>query len=191
MNREKLIKKMSKKLPKERYYHTLGVAYTADSMAMKYGADHDKAFTAGMLHDCAKAFKSDKYILMAEKANIEVSDSERENVQLLHSKLGAYIAKEKYGISDEDILNSITFHTTGRPDMSLLEKIIYIADYIEPGRTKQKRLPEIRKMAFENIDVCLFMILEDTMEHLKSKNNVIDPMTEKTYIYYKDTLGDK
>lgn len=178
-------KKLKKRLQKERYRHTVGVAYTAAALAMKYEFDIQKAFLAGLLHDCAKAYKSSKYLQMASVYDISVSDSEEKNPSLLHAKLGACLAKSVYGINDEDILNSIIFHTTGRPGMTLLEKIVFTADYIEPGRYKQKRLDEIRKTAFENIDLCIFMISEDTVSHLKTKPDAIDPNTELTYLYYK------
>lgn len=181
-------KKLSKRLNKERYNHTLGVAYTASSLAMKYGEDIKTAFLAGLLHDCAKAYKSSKYLQMAKDYSVSVTESEEENPSLLHAKLGACLAKNVYGIFDENILNSIIYHTTGRPDMSVLEKIIYIADYIEPGRYKQKRLKEIRETAFNNLDQCMVMILEDTIEHLKTKTNAIDPNTELTYNFYLEAI---
>jgi predicted HD superfamily hydrolase involved in NAD metabolism len=82
---------------------------------------------------------------------------------LLHAKVGSFLAKEKYGIEDEDVLNAIRYHTTGRPCMSTLEKILYIADYIEPGRKHASNLLQIRRMAFQDLDKTLFKILEDTL----------------------------
>ena len=95
------------------------------------------------------------------------------------------MAAEKYGIDDNDILNAIRYHTTGRPGMSLLEKIIFVADYIEPGRYTAKNLPLVRKMAFSDIDEALLKILYDTLVYLNSTGNTVDPMTQKTYEYYK------
>ena len=96
---------------------------------------------------------------------------------------------DKYNIKYEDeILNAIIYHTTGRPNMTLLEKIVFVADYIEPGRYKQNRLQEIREMAFNDLDESIRMILSDTLEHLKSKKYAINPITEETYNYY---VGEK
>lgn len=109
---------------------------------------------------------------------------ERKNPFLLHAKVGAYLAREKYGIKDPDILNAIQNHTTGRKNMSLLEKIIFVADYIEPGRKHAPNLAEVRKLAFMDIDRALLMILRDTLQYLKASGGDIDPMTEETWRYY-------
>jgi predicted HD superfamily hydrolase involved in NAD metabolism len=103
----------------------------------------------------------------------------------LHAKLGAYLAKEKYDVTDPNILHAIKVHTTGEPEMNVLDKIIYIADYIEPGRYKAGDLDEVRKLAFKDLDKCMAKILSDTLAYLKERGGTIDPMTEQTYNYYK------
>ncbi len=124
---------------------------------------------------------------MCSEHNIPVSDFERSHPFLLHSRLGAYIAHEKYGIDDQEILSAINYHTTGRREMSLLEKIIYIADYIEPMRYKASRLPEIRKLSFEDLDECMYEILKDTLEYLEEDSaDDIEPTSKEAYIYYKE-----
>lgn len=168
-----------------RYEHTMGVMYTAAAMAMRYDLDLQKALVAGLLHDCAKCISSDKKISLCEEHGITISESERKNPSLLHAKLGAFFAEEKYGVKENDILEAITYHTTGRPNMSLLDKIVFIADYIEPNRVQAPHLEQIRKLAFEDIDACLYMILEDSLAYLQTRSEVIDPMTEQTYLYYK------
>ncbi len=168
-----------------RYEHTMGVMYTAAALAMCHGEDVEKTMTAGILHDCAKCIPNEKKLQYCQECCIEINEFEQMNPSLLHAKLGAYIAQNDYGIVDPDILSAITSHTTGRPEMSLLEKIIYIADYMEPGRKMLPNMAEVRKLAFEDIDNCLFRILEDSLVYLKSKKFAIDPMTEKTYNYYK------
>ena len=121
-------KKLSKKLKKDRFEHTIGVMYTAASLAMCYGEDVEKALTAGLLHDCAKYCSSEDQIVLCRKHGIELTESELEMPALIHAKLGAYLASHKYKIKDPDILDAITYHTTGRPGMTMLEKIIYIAE---------------------------------------------------------------
>ena len=184
----KIRRKLIAELDKERYEHTLGVMYTAASMAMCHGADVEQALLAGLLHDCAKCIPGENKIKMCEKYHLNVSEVERENPSLLHAKLGAFLAAKKYHIEDKEIINAIASHTTGHPHMTLLEKIIYIADYIEPGRPELANMEEVRHLAFQNIDECLYRILEDSLEYLNRLSKPIDPMTEKTYDYYKTVL---
>ena len=180
-----LIKTLEQELNYKRFIHTLSVAGTAASLAMCYGADVKKAETAGLLHDCAKCIDIRKMQRLCEKAGIEVSPYEKNSGSLLHSKAGSVLAAEKYRFTDPDMLTAIRYHTTGRPGMSLMEKIIFVADYIEPGRYSAKNLPLIRKMAFEDIDAALLKILYDTLLYLNSTGNPVDPMTQKTYDYYR------
>ena len=180
-----LIRELESELAYGRFVHTLGVSGTASALAMCYGEELDKAELAGLLHDCAKCMNLSKMLKICEKAGVELSDLEKKSVSLLHSKAGAVLARDKYGVNDEDVLNAIRYHTTGRPGMSLLEKIIFVADYIEPGRFSAKNLPLVRKMAFADIDEALLKILYDTLVYLNSTGNTVDPMTQKTYDYYK------
>lgn len=180
--------KLCKKLKNDRYKHTIGVAVTAANLAIRYDVSMEKAYLAGLLHDCAKAYSTDKYIDMCTENSISISEYEYQNPQLLHAKLGAHFAKEKYKVDEEEILNAILCHTTGKPNMTMMEKIIFTADYIEPNRNKAKNLSLIRKLAYINIDDAIKVILSDTLEHLKAKNYVIDPQTVKTYEYY---IGDE
>ena len=137
-----------------------------------------------MLHDCAKYVHNDKKISKCLNRGLPVSECERKNPELLHAKLSAAYAKEKYGVEDEEILSAITWHTTGKPGMSLLDKIIYIADYIEPNRNVLPEIDIIRREAYSDIDKCLIHILKNSVEYLENKDAVIDPATRETYEYY-------
>jgi predicted HD superfamily hydrolase involved in NAD metabolism len=190
-NKAELIRTLEQELNYKRFIHTLAVAGTAASLAMCYGASVEKAELAGLLHDCAKCIDVRKMQKMCERAGLPVSSFESGSGSLLHSKAGSVLAEEKYGCTDPDILNAIRYHTTGRPGMSLLEKIIFVADYIEPGRFTAKNLPEIRKMAFEDIDETLMKILYDTLVYLNSTGNTVDPMTQMTYDYYTHMYAEK
>lgn len=183
-NSKKIRKALEKSQDDKRYEHTIGVAYTAASLAMRYEGDVKKAEIAGLLHDCAKCIDNDKKLAMCQKYNINVNEFERRNPFLLHAKLGSFLAMKKFNITDKDIINAILNHTTGRPEMSLLEKIIYVADYIEPNRMQAPNLKEIRKLAFIDLDQTVLKIMGDTLHYLKSVNNEIDPMTQKSYDYY-------
>ncbi len=180
----KLRKKVKHALDKDRYQHTLGVMYTSASMAMSHGADLNQAMTAGLLHDCAKCIPTNEKYKLCEKYHLTLTDAERENPALLHAPLGACLAEDKYGVTDLEILNAIRYHTTGRPDMSLLEKIVFIADYIEPWREELPNMDEVRRLAFRDLDQCLVVMLKGSLKYLNSRHAAIDPMTQETYDYY-------
>ena len=184
----KISRKLKKYLDRDRYDHTMGVMYTAASLAMCHGTDIEQAMIAGLLHDCAKCIPSAKKIRMCDKYHLSVSEVELKNPSLLHAKLGAFIAAKKYHIEDREIINAIASHTTGKPEMTMLEKIIYIADYMEPGRKELPNMAVVRKLAYTDIDQCLYRILEDSLTYLASRNIPLDPMTEKTYQYYRQIL---
>jgi nicotinate-nucleotide adenylyltransferase len=173
----------------KRYRHTLGVSHTAFLLACCYEEClASKAELAGLLHDCAKYLSGAEMIALCEENKIALSAVERENKALIHGKLGVWMAKKRYGIEDEEILSAIRYHTTGRPGMSLLEKIIYIADYIEPARDmdcEPHSLAQIRQTCFHNLDDGLFMILSNTVGYLADGEGAMDKMTMETYDYYK------
>ena len=181
----KLRKAMEKELKPDRYEHTIGVAYTAASLAMAHGADVEKALIAGFLHDCAKSLSHEDQVKICEKNNIDITDVERRNHSLLHAKVGMYLARTQYDVYDTEILNAIRWHTTGREDMSLLEKIVYIADFIEPNRKPLENLEKIRKEAYEDIDKCMAHILHDSVVYLKTIDKEIDETTMNAYEFYK------
>lgn len=185
MEKEEIVKKLKKELDKNRYEHTLGVMYTAGSLAMAYGSDMEQAMLAGLLHDCAKCLPTEQKIKVCEKHDILISGVERENPGLLHAKAGMVLAEEVYGISDPLILHAIKVHTTGEPDMNMLDKIIYVADYIEPMRSEAPRLAEIRQMAFKDLNSCVAEILYDTLHYLSGRKGSIDPSTQLTYRFYE------
>jgi predicted HD superfamily hydrolase involved in NAD metabolism len=182
----KIRKAMERALDARRYEHTLGVEYTAAALAMRYDASIKNAQLAGLLHDCAKCLSDEKRLSLCEKHNISINETERRNPALLHAKVGSFLAMDEYGVDDPDVIYAILNHTTGRPGMSTLEKIIFVADYIEPGRHKASNLDEIRHLAFEDLDAAMIHILGDTLEYLESEGGDIDPMTRKTYDYYRN-----
>jgi nicotinate-nucleotide adenylyltransferase len=182
----KMEKKLSKHLDEERFAHTMGVMYTCSALAMVHGYDLEAAQAAGLLHDCAKCIPNKKKLKMCSQHGIQITEFERTHPYLIHAKLGAYIAKSRYAIEDRTILSAIVYHTTGRPAMSMLEKIVYIADYIEPMRNKAPNLAEIRKLAFVDLDECMYEILKDTLEYLEENPKEIDNTTREAFLYYKD-----
>lgn len=182
---EKYRKYIKKNLKKNRYIHSIGVAYTSSCLAMRYGYDENKALITGILHDIAKCLDYDDLIYKCKKAKLDISDNEIKNPELLHSKYGSILVKELFNIEDEDIINSIYYHTTGRANMSLLEKIVFVADYIEPSRSSLKQMDKIRELAFTNIDDAIVLICKNTIDYLNSKSKDIDQITIDTYNFYK------
>ena len=160
---------------KARYWHTIGVAETSACLAMRYGVDMQKAFTAGLLHDCAKCYSDEQLIEICESNNIEITQAERLSPYLLHAKAGAFFAGTKYGIDDEDICNAIRYHSTGHPGMTPLEEIVFIADYMEPLRNKADNLDEIRALVFKDIKEAIYRVTLSTIEYLKKRNKPIKP----------------
>ncbi len=179
-----LQKKMKKKLNEYRYEHTLGVMYTSAALAMRHGVDLEQALVAGLLHDCAKCYSDEKKFELCEKYGVVLTAVERQNTALIHAKLGAVLAREKYEVDSEDVCQAIATHTTGAPAMKPLQQIVFIADYIEPHRDRARHLDEIRYTAFQDLDQACEMILTDTLNYLSDSPNTVDPMTQETYEYY-------
>ncbi len=173
---------------KARYRHSIGVANTAACLAMRYEVSMEAAYIAGLLHDCAKCLSDEELLLRCRKYNIPITEYEKQSPYLLHGKLGAFYAKERYNIDDEDICSAIKYHTTGRAGMSPLEEILFIADYMEPLRNKAADLDEVRKLVFVDIKKAVYVVTKDTLEYLKSMNKPIDPQTVVTYEYYKNII---
>jgi predicted HD superfamily hydrolase involved in NAD metabolism len=192
-NFTQLHEELRQQLPKKRFLHTLGVEYTCACLSMRYGINIYQAQMGGLLHDCAKYLPDEEILSRCKQSKLPITPIEERNPYLLHAKLGALFAKEKYAIQDEEILDAITYHTTGKSDMTLLEKIVFIADYIEPSRKLIPGLEEIRQVAFVDLDITMYRILENTLCYLckeKGKRE-IDPLTEKAYKYYKEILDKK
>jgi len=182
---DKLDKTMRKTLDGKRYRHTVGVRYTACALAMAFGDDLMTAQAAGLLHDCAKQIPDDEKLKLCRKYKIDVPAFEKAHPFLIHARLGAVMAKEKYGVTDPAVLSAIRWHTTGRAGMTRLEQIIFIADFIEPGRTKVKELPFFRQIAFEDLDEACYYILKNILGYLDSQKDDIDETTRFAYDYYK------
>jgi len=180
-----LQKQMRDLLPKKRYVHTLGVSYTSSCLAMRYGADPVKAQIAGLLHDCAKYLTEKELLQEGKRLGLSMTKEERRSPQLLHGRVGAWYAKERYGIEEEEILSAICYHTTGKPNMSLLEQIVFVADYMEPGRKMIFGLEEIRKETFLDLDRTTFLVLSNTIAYLRECEMEIEPRSIEALDYYK------
>ena len=174
---------LKENLNEKRYIHTLGVADTAKKLAKLNGISEEKAEIAGLAHDVAKNLSKDRMKEIIEENNIILSEVEENNANLWHSIIGPIEAKDKLGIEDEEILDSIRWHTTGKEDMSILTKIIYIADMIEPSRNFEG-VEDIRKVTFEDLDMGVYYGLTRSIEFLLIKNLLIDENTIKARNYF-------
>lgn len=170
---EKQIQKYLKEnLKYRRYEHSLSVSDTAEKLASIYGADVDKAKLSGLIHDCAKNMNSGELIKIVNNHKIPIDEVSKISPDLLHGRVSAIIAEELMGINDEDILNAVIYHTTGRKSMSLLEKIIYLADYIEPLRNFPE-VDTIRNMAYIDLDKALIMAFDSTIRFVLERGQLL------------------
>lgn len=186
-----LEQKLQQTLLPKRYLHTLGVAYVSASLAMCHGVSHRDALVAGLLHDCAKNYPDKELLEHCLRLKLPLSDYEKRIPELLHAVYGAYLAREEYGITQEDILLAVRNHTLGRPNMTLLEQIVYLADYFEPERTQPTTpcLDEIRKIAFQNLDEATYLVSQNSIHYFETTGKEVDPMTYQVFEYYKNKIG--
>ena len=178
-------------LDEQRFLHTQGVAYTCAALAMKwYKYEVDRLMIAGYMHDCAKCMSFEEQMQIAAENMIFLSDFQIQHPKLLHAVVGPFVARDQYGIFDREIQEAIRTHTTGAPNMSIFQKIVYVADFIEPNR--EGGIPFIedyREMAFTDLDRAVYMISDSIVEYLSKKGNDFDPATIATRDYYKNLLN--
>ena len=170
-------------LKAKRVRHVLGVEEEAMRLAEKYGADVDKARFAALLHDCTKKLELSEQLALCEQYRIELDDLERVALKLLHAKTGAAIAREVFG-APRDVCDAILWHTTGRADMTLLEKVIYLADYIEPNRDYDG-VDALRAAVYEDLDRGLELGLKMSIEELEERGSPVHRCTREAYEFLK------
>ncbi len=184
-NREELEKFMQDNLKPSRYEHSLGVEKMATELAEIYGADVEKAAFAGRYHDIAKCFDKHTTNLCIKKYDLD--RKYMDNPALAHSKIAAAILEHEYGVVDEDILNAVRSHTTGRVEMSLLEEIVYVADAIEENRNYPE-LKQLQDEARHNLDLACLHIMNFAVQMIMEKGNEIDEDTLDAREYIKERL---
>ncbi|MDO4766206.1 MAG: nicotinate-nucleotide adenylyltransferase [Eubacteriales bacterium] len=182
---QRIRKDLRKVLTPSRYMHTLGVEAMAIELGEKHKISTERLAIAALMHDYAKCMSAETKKKLCRKYDIAISPLEEKNLDLLHAKLGSYIAQDRYDIQDFEILDAIYYHTTGKPAMTDFAKIIYIADAIEPGRGNMEYLETARKMAVESLDKTMHYLLKESLDFLKFKNKPVDPLSKEAYQYYK------
>ena len=160
---------LRRSLSEKRFNHSIGVRDEAKKLAVRYNADPEKAYIAGLVHDCCKTFDLSKSLELCRKYDIRFDEMTMSSKPLIHAPLGAEYARREFDIDDREILDSIAYHTTGRADMTMLDKIIYISDYIEPTRSGYW-LPAMRLLAYDNIDDAVRYGLHLSIVYVMDKN---------------------
>lgn len=178
----KIKKDLKEKLSKNRYEHSLRVADYCKKLAKIYKIDENRAYLSGLVHDCAKNLE--EFYMLNKKLNSDIifDTEERDNENLKHAPIGAVVCKDLYGIFDEEILSAVRYHTTAKENMTLLEKILFISDKIEPGR-KYDTVDELRRLADFDIDRAIVKFLNDSFEYLEKKSQKIHHLSVKARDY--------
>jgi predicted HD superfamily hydrolase involved in NAD metabolism len=180
---EKIKAYLKDRVSEKRFNHVLGVCDTAVKMAECYGYNKEAAKLAALIHDIAKNMEDSELTKLVSSRGYELDAIESNSPQLLHGLAAAIIGKEEIEIEDEEIFNSVRYHTTGREKMSQLEKIIYLADYIEPSRNFPG-VEELRALAFKDLDAAVLMALENTIRYVIKKGELlhIDTVRARNYL---------
>lgn len=174
MEKAEMIRRLAQELPEKRYHHVVAVSETAVQLARHYGVDEHKAEIAGLLHDCARKIPTKKYVEKAAELGIAIDAIEKAQPILIHAKLGAYLAKTEFGVTDPEILESIRYHTTGAAHMTPLDQVIYLADLVEPHRDFAG-VEQLRKDVLISLPYGMEQALIHTMHYLLGQGSLIHP----------------
>ena len=189
MDYTEILKWLKDNLNEKRYIHTLGTADCAKELAKQFGLNEDKAYLAGLLHDCAKCFPNEELLDIIDK-HLDVEECEMLNYKTLHAPVSAYIAETEFGITDTEILSAIRWHTLGKLDMSDFEKIVFIADKIEPNTRDKEYSDKIRELlAQENgLNKALLKCYKETIKSLVKRDLKICLLTIEIYNKLQDLV---
>ncbi len=188
--REQELKKwLESNLSAERYSHSLGTAECAKKLAEKFGLNPEKAYVAGLLHDAAKCFSNEK-LLEIIHAHLNVEESELQNYKTLHAPVSAYIVEKDFGVTDKEILSAIRWHTLGKLDMTDFEKIVFLADKIEPNTREEEKTAEIVKYLDEEngLNKAILKCYKNTIKSLVKRDLKICYLTIEIYNKLEDEI---
>ncbi|WP_049754167.1 bis(5'-nucleosyl)-tetraphosphatase (symmetrical) YqeK [Heliomicrobium modesticaldum] len=170
---------LAREMSPRRFIHTVGTGETAYRLAVQWGADPERARLAALAHDIAREWPSDRLLQACEEAGVPLEPWERNQVELLHGYAGAWWAAKVYRLDDDEVLKAVRHHTIGHPGMALLEKIVYLADKIEPNRA-YKGVDRLRKLAGQSLDSAVLACLDQAIEHVLRKGGLLHPLTVET-----------
>lgn len=185
MKRDKMVYKLKKTLDSQRFEHTLGVEKTAVNMARIFHEDEEKAALAGLLHDCAKCMTLSQMVKAAK--NVALDPVMKESKALMHAVAGMCVAQDVYDVKDDEVLGAIRWHTTGHAGMTNLEKIVYLADMIEPSRKPYPGLEELRGLCMLDLDQAMHRALSMSLEHVQEQGKTLHPDTMAALRSYENT----
>ncbi len=175
--RSQAIAWLKENVPPRRLQHVLGVEQLCGELASIHNIDLEKAKTAGLMHDLAKFFSPSKLLAIAKQNGIEIDKYYQKKPKLLHAEVGAIIARDEFGVKDEDILNAIRNHTLGNPDMSTLSCIVFVADALEPNRGSSEERKIMRRLSHRNLYKCVKLTCDSSINYLISEQKTIHPRT--------------
>lgn len=189
MDYTKILEWLKNNLNEKRYIHTLGTADCAKELAKQFKLNQDKAYLAGLLHDCAKCFPNEKLLDIIHK-HLDVEECEILNYKTLHATVSAYIAETEFKITDKEILSAIRWHTLGKLDMTDFEKIVFIADKIEPNTRDEEYSAKIRDLLSEEngLNKALLKCYKETIKSLVKRDLKICLLTIKIYNKLQDLV---
>lgn len=188
MKREKMLYRLKKELDRARFEHTLGVEKTAREMARVFGEDEERAGLAGLLHDCAKCMPLSQMVKAADAMPLD--PVMKTSKALMHAVAGCCVARDVYGVQDEAVLSAIRWHTTGCADMTRLDKIVYLADMIEPGRKPYPGLEELRVSCMRDLDEAMHTALRMSLDHVKAQGKTLHPDTMAALAAYEPDVTE-
>lgn len=188
-DREYLTALIKSRLSKRRFKHSIEVARVAAEMAVHFGVDEEKAYITGLLHDYAKGISGEDLMRIAQEKGLIEDKMDLEIPDLLHAPVGAWLLRLELGIDDEEMLRAVTSHTTGALEMSDLDKIIYLADMIEPGRDYSE-LERLKCTALRDLDRGMLLGLESTIRYCLQQGRLLHPKTIEVRNYYVRLLRD-
>lgn len=178
------------KTDRVRYFHSVSVALTAVNLADIYKADKDDCMVAGLLHDYCKCVPIKDLVSICEKNGVKLTNEDKLADGCIHGFLAAKICKDKFNINDR-VYDAIYYHTCGRPNMTILEKIIFMSDFIEPLRKFRDMVSDIRELTFKDIDKAIIYASELNLEFLVKKEKYIHTNTINTLEYYKNLVNNR
>ena len=170
-------RRLKEALSESRWRHTEGVVRTAERMAKKFGVNMEKAHVAALLHDCAKCMPLEEMLAAADAAGVAADALERSSGALMHAAAGAALARTVYGVTDPEILGAIRYHTVGRADMTALEKVVFVSDFVEEGRRPFPGLDEVRRLSMEDLDAAVSMCARLSVEYVCARGETLHPAT--------------
>jgi predicted HD superfamily hydrolase involved in NAD metabolism len=178
--RQRVLNWLADHVPESRLIHVLAVEQTAIALAQQHGLDVNKAAQAGLMHDLAKYFKPQKLLQMAQAEGLSLDSVDHANPHLLHADVGAIVARDRFGIQDEEVLQAIANHTLGKPGMSPLSCIVFLADSLEPGRGNTSELNALRQISQQDLPQAVWMTCDASIQDLVAKRRLIHPRTVLT-----------